>query len=130
LNTETEKGANRHYVLDTSAFLTLFEKECGADTVQNILEQARRGEAIVFTSFVSFVEVFYITFQEEGEAAAVNRVNLMNRLDIHTVESSRELGFIAGRKQLTGFLLPMPGLPLQQYHTGRNWCTKILNSTN
>ena len=55
---KNENDVNKHYVLDTSAYFTLFEDEEGSDTVQNILEQAKVGDAIVFTSFVSFTEVF------------------------------------------------------------------------
>ena len=93
---KNENDVNKHYVLDTSAYFTLFEDE-GSDTVQNILEQAKIGDAIVFTSFVSFTEVFYITFREEDEDSAVNRINLMSKLDIERVESSKALGLIAGR---------------------------------
>jgi predicted nucleic acid-binding protein len=94
---KNENDVNKHYVLDTSAYFTLFEDEEGSDTVQNILEQAKVGDAIVFTSFVSFTEVFYITFREEDENSAVNRINLMSKLEIERVESSKELGLIAGR---------------------------------
>ena len=42
------------YVLDTSAWLTLIEDEAGADTVQDILEEAKSGEATVLVSFMRF----------------------------------------------------------------------------
>jgi uncharacterized protein with PIN domain len=45
------------YVLDTSAWLTLIEDEVGADVVQGIWEKAMAGEAVVFVSFMSFMEV-------------------------------------------------------------------------
>ena len=96
-----ENAENRNYVLDSSAFLTLFEDEDGADTVQKLLEQAVRGEIIVFTSFVTFTEVFYITFREKGEEEAKKRITLMQRLAITRVESSQELGLVAGRLKAT-----------------------------
>ena len=58
-----ENGENRNYLFDSSAFLTLFEDEDGAETVQRLLERAKKGEIIVFTFFVSFAEIFYITLQ-------------------------------------------------------------------
>ncbi len=45
------------YVLDSSAWLTLIGDEAGADTVQDILERARAGEATVLVSFMSLMEV-------------------------------------------------------------------------
>jgi len=81
--------------------LTLFEDENGAETVQRLLERAKKGEIIVFTSFVSFTEIFYITLREKGEEAAKKRIKIMNRLVITRVESSQELGLIAGRLKAT-----------------------------
>ena len=49
---------NSSYVLDTSAILTLFENESGADIVERILTQANRGETTIFVSFMSFMECF------------------------------------------------------------------------
>jgi predicted nucleic acid-binding protein len=83
------------YVLDTSAWLTLIEDEAGADTVQDILEKAKVGEAIVLVSFVSFMEVYYITLQERDVNEARERVNLMAAMPVLRVESTRALGIAA-----------------------------------
>jgi len=83
------------YVLDTSAWLTLIEDEAGADTVQDILEKAKSGEATVLVSFMSFMEVYYITLQERGANEARERVNLMAALPVLRVESTRALGIAA-----------------------------------
>jgi predicted nucleic acid-binding protein len=83
------------YVLDTSAWLTLIEDENGADVVQNILEKSREGGVTVFVSFITFMEVYYITLQEHGTAEAQERVRLMTSLPIHRIESSQALGILA-----------------------------------
>ncbi len=89
-------GSSKEYVLDTSAFLTLIEDEDGADVVQELLQRAKRGEIKIFASFVLFTEVFYITLQERGEAEAHARLELMEKLAIERVESSAEIGILAG----------------------------------
>ncbi len=38
-----ENGENENYVLDSTAFLALFEDEPGAETVQKLLERANGG---------------------------------------------------------------------------------------
>lgn len=96
-----QNGQNENYILDSTAFLALFEDEDGAETVQKLLEQAKKGEIIVFISFVSFTEIFYITFREKGEEEAKKRIELMNRLAITRVESSPDLGLISGRLKAT-----------------------------
>ena len=96
-----ENGESENYVLDTTAFLTLFEDEPGAETVQKLLESAKKGEIVIFTSFVSFTEVFYITLREKKEEEAKKRIKLMNVLAMMRVESSQELGLIAGRLKST-----------------------------
>lgn len=83
--------------MDSSAFFALFEDEDGVEIVQELLEKSKKGDIIVFSSFVSYTEVFYVTYQEEGEEEARLRLNLMNRLMIMRVDSSQELGLIAGR---------------------------------
>ena len=96
-----ENGENENYVLDSTAFLALFEDEPGAETVQKLLESAKKGEIVIFTSFVSFTEVFYITLREKKEEEAKERIKLMNVLAMMRVESSQELGLIAGRLKST-----------------------------
>jgi len=90
-------GKEGRYVFDSSAFFALFEDEDGVETVQNLLEKAQKGDIIIFSSFVSYTEVLYVTYQKEGEEKAQHRVDLMNRLAITRVDSSPELGLIAGR---------------------------------
>jgi ribonuclease VapC len=70
------------YVLDTSALLTLIEDEAGADDVQALLEQAKRGEVSLLVSFISFMEVYYISLQERGQEEAHERIQLMAALPI------------------------------------------------
>ena len=83
------------YVLDTSAWLTLIEDEPGSKIVQGILEQARDGEAVVFISFMSFMEVYYITLQERDEKEALARVNLIAALPVLRIESNEALNVMA-----------------------------------
>jgi len=92
-----QDGKSRNYVLDSTAFLTMFEDEAGADTVQDLLEQANTSEILVFVSFVTFTEIFYITLREKGEEEAQKRTKLMDALATTRIESSKELSLIAGR---------------------------------
>mgnify|MGYP001557983416 CR=1 FL=1 len=85
------------YILDTSAFLTYFDEEDGVDKIQDLLEISEKGEIQIFASFVSYVEVFYITCQDEDEESAKCRIDLMNKLSINRIESNEELGLLAGR---------------------------------
>jgi predicted nucleic acid-binding protein len=98
---KNQDGEDKDYVLDSSAFLTLFEDEKGAETVQELLERAKKEEVVIFVCFATFAEVFYITFREQGQEEAQKRVKLMSRLAITRVESSEELGLIAGRLKAT-----------------------------
>ena len=84
------------YVFDTSALLTFIEDEAGADQVQELLEKAKRGEVILMVSFMSFMEVYYISLQERGQEEAQERVKLMAALPMLRVESSESLGVQAG----------------------------------
>lgn len=41
---KNQKGKDKDYVLDSSAFLTFFEDEKGAEIVQKLLERAKKEE--------------------------------------------------------------------------------------
>jgi len=66
---------DRHFVLDSSAVLALIENEAGADRV----EQAIREEPVLIPWLV-LMEVYYISQQEEGEAEAARRHQLLKEL--------------------------------------------------
>ncbi len=74
----------------------MIEDEAGADTVHEILEKARAGEIVVLVSFMSFMEVYYITRQEQDQNEARARVNLMAALPVLRVDSTETLDVIAG----------------------------------
>ena len=84
------------YVLDTSAWFTLIEDEAGADRVQELLERARAGDIVVLVSFMSYMEVYYITLQERDESEAQARLDLMAALPGLRVDSTATLGLLAG----------------------------------
>ena len=92
-----ESDIDTAYVLDTSALLTLIEDEPGADVVQDVLESASSGDVQVFVSFMSFMEVFYITVQEREVEEAQVRMQLMEALPITRVESTASSGMTAAR---------------------------------
>jgi len=66
------------YVLDTSALLTYIENEEGAAEVEALLEKALDAEAVLYISMVSCIEVFYITWQEQGKDVAAERIKLID----------------------------------------------------
>jgi predicted nucleic acid-binding protein len=60
----------KRYVLDTSAILATWQKEEGSDDVEDLLNEAKSGEAEVFLSFMTFFEAYYVTKRKEGESKA------------------------------------------------------------
>jgi len=59
----------KHYVLDTSALLTLRDDETGADRVAELLSLAGGRKVRCLASFMTLMEVFYRVWKDEGEAA-------------------------------------------------------------
>ena len=62
------------FVLDSSAWITLLEDENGADQVQQLLDKVAKGEIVLFSSFMSYMEVYYISLQESGGVEAKERL--------------------------------------------------------
>ncbi len=89
------KETDNIYVFDTSAWLTLIEDENGADIVHDLLEKAKTGKVVILVSFMSFMEVYYITLQERDVNEARVRINLMSELPVSRIESGKTLGILA-----------------------------------
>ncbi len=85
------------YALGTSAWLAFIEDEAGVEIVQKVLEEADAGESEVLTSFMSFMEVHYITQQERGIQEAEERTALMMALPIVRVDSNESHGIMAAK---------------------------------
>ena len=78
-------------VLDTSAFLTLTGEEPGADIVQRFITDGIADQASLHASFVSLTEIEYITFQEEDEQSARQRLADIKALPIQWHHSDEAL---------------------------------------
>lgn len=59
----------KHYLLDTSALLTLRDDEPGADRVARLLGLAGKKTIRCSGCFMSLMEVLYRIWKDEGEAA-------------------------------------------------------------
>ena len=77
--------ANNRFVLDTSAIFTLIEDEEGASRVEKVL---KKNEVLI--SWVSLIEMMYISQQEKGEEIAMNRYAMLKQLDAMIVWDTDE----------------------------------------
>jgi predicted nucleic acid-binding protein len=85
-----------HYVLDTSAILTLREEEEGADQVEDILRQSQSGMVEVYASFMAYMETFYRVWQVEGESSAKRTYAELLALPIKQVSVTQPILLKAG----------------------------------
>ncbi|MDL1872511.1 type II toxin-antitoxin system VapC family toxin [Deltaproteobacteria bacterium PRO3] len=86
----------KRYLLDTSALLTLKHEELGADEVEYILRQASYGKVEVWVSFITFMELFYIVWQKQGQEEAYRIFLETKALPIKKIDTNESLGLIAG----------------------------------
>lgn len=81
----------KHYLLDTSALLTLRDDEPGADRVAEILALSGHGKVRCSGCFMSLMEVFYRVWKDEGEAAGRLAYEQCQSLPIEWVHETPEL---------------------------------------
>jgi ribonuclease VapC len=81
----------KHYLLDTSALLTLRDGEPGADEVAEILHLAQKGEATVSGCFITLMEVLYRVWKDEGESEGRLAHSQCLAFPIHWQHESRVL---------------------------------------
>ncbi len=79
------------FLLDTSAFLTLTDREPGVDRVRDLLKAAKRGEVRLHACFVTLAEVQYIITYDVGSDRARRVVNAIKKFPIHWIHSDDAL---------------------------------------
>lgn len=89
------------FVLDTSALLTYIENEEGVAEVEGLLLKAINNEIVLYISIVSCIEVFYITWQEQGKEAAVERLKLIDDLMVIQEPLDSQLTKMIGEMKAT-----------------------------
>ena len=68
------------YVLDTSALLAYIENEDGVTEIESVLLETLDDRHTLYVSVVSCIEIFYISFQEQGQVVATERLELLKEL--------------------------------------------------
>jgi len=88
-------------VLDTSALLTYIENEEGTSEIEALLQKALDEEVVLYISTVSCIEVFYITWQEQGKEVATERLKSIDDLMILQEPVVSQLNQIIGEIKAT-----------------------------
>lgn len=79
------------FLLDTSAFITLTDKEAGFERVQGLLKAARRGEVELHASFVTRTEVRYILTYDRGADQAARMTAAIRKFPVQWLHSNDAL---------------------------------------
>jgi predicted nucleic acid-binding protein len=92
------------YVLDTSALLTLFKDEDGADEVEAVLEACEAGRSKAYLPFMSVMELAYLVLRSSGRAAAEGVLRILHAWPVERIESDPEWGRKAAAVKAQGGL--------------------------
>jgi len=85
----------RSYVLDASALISFLEDKAGAQKVEELLEQARRGNARVLLSSVNCGEVYLKILRDHGQEHAIRTISAVSRLPIEIQDATTSRSFHA-----------------------------------
>jgi ribonuclease VapC len=80
-----------HYLLDTSAFLTLRDNEEGVNTVADLLFQAKKNEIKCSVCFISLMELLYRVWKDENRQSGQLAYEQAQSLPIHWVHEDKKL---------------------------------------
>ncbi len=89
------------YVLDTSALLAYIENEEGDLEIGALLQKALDDEIVLYISIVSCIEIFYISWQEQGKEVATERLKLIEDLMVIQEPVDNQLTKIIGEIKAT-----------------------------
>ncbi len=76
---------SKSYVLDASAVLDFVEDGRGGKRVEQVLNDALHGRTRVLMSVLNWGEVFYHSWQEQGEESARRTLASLSRLPLELV---------------------------------------------
>ena len=79
------------FLFDTSAFITLTDREPGVDRVRELLKAARRAELTLYACFVSLTEVQYIKTYDDGAEKALRIMNAIRKFPVSWIHSDAAL---------------------------------------
>lgn len=89
------------YTLDTSAVIAYFADEPGARIVQELVSLNERAKAVVFVSFMTYMEVLYRLWQQAGERAGKLAYLRLRALGLRRLDVSGGLLLRASRIKAT-----------------------------
>jgi predicted nucleic acid-binding protein len=80
----------RAFVLDTSAILTVLNQEDGLETVVELLDKAKTGQATVYLPFMALMELEYLLLRKISAEETEYLLTLVQAWPVQVVESSEE----------------------------------------
>ena len=89
------------FLLDTSAIMALYQDEAGADAVEALLHKAKRKQIRLLLSFMSFMEVFYVSWRKEGKVLAHRTYLDLKMLPLERIEVTEPILLRAGELKAT-----------------------------
>ena len=78
----------RAFVLDTSAILTVLNQEDGLETVVELLDEAKAGQASVYLPFMALMELEYLLLRKISAEETEYLLTLVQAWPVQVVESS------------------------------------------
>ena len=80
------------YVWDTSAVVTILNHEEGADTLVELLDQAKDQQIVVYIPFIALMELEYLLLRRISPEKMLATLALVRAWPVHVPESTEEWG--------------------------------------
>jgi len=78
---------NVKYILDACSVIAYLAKEDGADTIENLIDDAINNEVELSMHKLNLYEVYYDTWRAQGEETAENIIDTFRKLPVTIIDS-------------------------------------------
>jgi uncharacterized protein len=90
------------FVIDACALIALLADEEGADKVENVLKDAKKGKCHLYMNKINLLEIFYGIYREDGKERAEEVLERISNLPIKLINRLQNKVFgEAGRLKAT-----------------------------
>jgi len=95
------------YILDACSLVAVFKGEKGADKVRTLLDEAQKGETIIYMNTVNLIEIYYLFYRALGKEKSALVLEQIFALPINFINTIDDVIFSEASRIKAQYAIPL-----------------------